>query len=364
MVRLTSLAAPPARGGPEYAQGLREAIVAAVRYTIEGIAQAERELPPVPEPVLAQARRALRTGVGLDTVLRRCLAGHALLNDFVVEEAEGRVTPAELTRAMRGLASALDCLLAAVTAAYRLEQNHCRRTREDRRAELVDRLLVGEPLDASELAYGLDAHHLGMLACGAKAAEALSPLATSLEARLLAVRRDQEEVWAWLGTRAPLDPDEVRRLAAATLPSHGALALGEPGQGRQGWRLTHRQARAAFSLARNGPEPCVRYAEVALLAAVLRDDLLTTSLRRLYLKPLEGGRDGGAVLRETLRAYFAAGLNGASAAKALGVSRQTVSHRLQAAEECIGRPLLTSRLELDTILRLAEREDDLNPVPA
>ena len=41
-----------------------------------------------------------------------------------------------------------------------------------------------------------------------------------------------------------------------------------------------------------GPEPFVRYVDVALLAAVLQDDLLATSLRKLYLEPLEAERDG------------------------------------------------------------------------
>ena len=50
----------------------------------------------------------------------------------------------------------------------------------------------------------------------------------------------------------------------------------------------------------------VRYVDVALQAAIVRDDLLATSLRQIYLAPLEKARDGGEVARETLRAYFAA----------------------------------------------------------
>ena len=83
----------------------------------------------------------------------------------------------------------------------------------------------------------------------------------------------------------------------------------------------------------------VRYADVALIASALHDDLLVTSLRKLYLEPLEAERDGGEVLRETLRAYFGAGRNAASAAAVLGVSRQAVNGRLQAVEQSLGQSL-------------------------
>ena len=33
---------------------------------------------------------------------------------------------------------------------------------------------------------------------------------------------------------------------------------------------------------------------------MLQDELLATSLRKIYLTPLEAGRDGGEVARETL----------------------------------------------------------------
>jgi DNA-binding PucR family transcriptional regulator len=96
----------------------------------------------------------------------------------------------------------------------------------------------------------------------------------------------------------------------------------------------------------------VRYRDVALLAAAHRDELLRSSLQHLFLVPLSADRDGGAALRVTLEAYFAAGRNAASAAMALGVSRQTVNSRLRAAEERLGCPLESCAAELKTALRL------------
>jgi DNA-binding PucR family transcriptional regulator len=102
------------------------------------------------------------------------------------------------------------------------------------------------------------------------------------------------------------------------------------------------------------PHTVVRYADVALLAAMLQDDLLADSLRQLYLTPLEDERDGGAALRETLRAYLATGSSISSAAMKLKVNRRTVRNRLVKVEEKVGRPLHTALADLETALRLQE----------
>jgi hypothetical protein len=103
-----------------------------------------------------------------------------------------------------------------------------------------------------------------------------------------------------------------------------------------------------------GPSGLVRYGDVALLASMLCDDLLSTSLRQLYLDPLKGERDGGKVARKTLRAYFSARRNVSSTAAALGVSRRTIGNRLHAIEERLGRELDSSAAELEAVLRLEE----------
>jgi DNA-binding PucR family transcriptional regulator len=102
------------------------------------------------------------------------------------------------------------------------------------------------------------------------------------------------------------------------------------------------------------PGKPVRYADVALLSSMVQDDLLSASLRELYLLPLDDERGGGVTLRETLRAYFAAGRNGASAAAALNVSRQTITNRLQTVEARVGRSLVDCATTIEVALRLDE----------
>jgi DNA-binding PucR family transcriptional regulator len=104
------------------------------------------------------------------------------------------------------------------------------------------------------------------------------------------------------------------------------------------------------------PQRLTRARDAILLAAVLRDDGLARSLAQTYLEPLEGHGDSGTVLRETLRAYFSAGLNAATAAAALEVDRHTVQRRLRKVEEALGRLLPECHAELVVALGLEELE--------
>ena len=194
---------------------------------------------------------------------------------------------------------------------------------------------------------------MGVIAVGKGAPEALRELASALDCHLLFVRRGEETAWAWLAARRELDRAKLDHLLAQPLPPGATLTIGEPADGIDGWRLTHRQARSALPFALGStPRGVVRYADVALVAGILQDDVLVASLRQLYLVPLAGERDGGAVLRETLRAYFAAGRNTSSAASALGVTRHTIGNRLRAVEQRIARNLDVCAVEMELVLRL------------
>jgi DNA-binding PucR family transcriptional regulator len=175
-------------------------------------------------------------------------------------------------------------------------------------------------------------------------------LATTLDRRLLAVRREEEPIWAcWLGGRRQLTAQKALRALSGVASDGVFVTLGEPGEGLSGWRHSHLQAKAALPVAeRRG----LLYADVALLASILRDDLIASSLRQLYLAPLEQTRDGGKVARKTLRAYFTAERNISSTAAALGVDRRTVRNRIRAIDELLGRPLKDSAADLEIALRL------------
>jgi sugar diacid utilization regulator len=226
------------------------------------------------------------------------------------------------------------------------------------RAERVEKLLSGELLDSSGLAYDFNLHHVALVASGSEATEAVGDLASATGPAHLVVARGEKQVWGWVGKGERFSPEELEALASDSRDairrrdSGTRLAIGEPGQGLAGWRLSHHQAKAALAVAQLGPDPVVRYADVAMLATILKDELLMSSLQHLYLEPLDGGRDGGEELRRTLRAYFEADRNVSAAAAAVGVTRQAVARRLRSAEERLGRPIGALGADLEIALRL------------
>ncbi len=361
LTRIHAISDPAETEDPQYVEGLRAALVAALDYGLAAIELGEERCPPPPPALLVQARMAARAGVSLDTVLRRYFAGYALLGDFLIEEVEAMgLKGAELKRLLRTQAVLFERLLAAVGEEHGREAKPGPDTAEKRRREQIRRLLSGELVDTSVLAYDFEGHHLGLIAQGPGAWDAVRELAGSLDRSLLPSRSDGGAVWGWLGGGRPISPEEVERLAPSAIwPAGTVLALGEPGHGLEGWRLTHRQAAAALPIALRSPASPVWYADVALVASMLQDDLLSTSLRQRYLDPISRGGDGDERLPETLRAYFAADHNVSSTAASLGVKRHTVSNRIRMVEKRLNRPLSCCRAELETILRLDGLEDKL-----
>lgn len=353
--RVYSISDPREVPDPAYLEGLNAALAAAVGHRIDVLEASERHPPPVPPVLLMQARLDARDGVSLDTVLRRYFAGNALFGDFLAEEAErAGIANSALRRLLAAQATLFDRLLAAVSAEHAREGASRPTNPVERRRECVKALLAGELVDRTGLGYDLDAHHVALMAKGETAREPVGELAQRLGLRLLAVCREEEAMWAcWLGGRRPLSSERVLRELGQISPEGPLITVGEPAEGLSGWRFSHRQAKAAIPIAERLGRSPLRYADVVLLASIVRDDLLTVSLQRLYLAPLERSRDRGKVARETLRAYFEAERNVSSTAAALGVDRRTVTNRIRAIEDLLGRPVRSCATDLETALRLA-----------
>jgi PucR C-terminal helix-turn-helix domain/GGDEF-like domain len=358
LTRIRSISDSAENPDSEYSDGLPTVVSAAIEYGIAAVERSEDRPLPIPTVLLSQARLAARHGVELETVLRRYLAGYTLLGDFLIEESErgGQLKGDSLKRLLRVQAAVLDRLISAVSEEYAREAKARPGSTEQRLAARVKQLLAGELVDTSELAYDFEAWHLGFVASGPAAAETLGGIAKSLGRRPLLIRHEESAAWGWLGFRGRPDQEEVAALASRAFPVGVTSAIGEPGEGIAGWRLTHRQARAALPIALRSGKAFVRYSEVALVASMFRDDLLVTSLREIYLLPLTQERDGGRVARATLGAYFAAQRNVSSAAAMLGVSRQAVARRLRVVEERIGYPLSSCAADMEAALRLGGEE--------
>jgi hypothetical protein len=347
----------------EFIEGQRAAVTAAVDYGIEAVEFGEAHCREVPAVFHAQARLTARSAVSLDMMMRRYFAGYVLLGDFLMREADRcSLDGSALQCIMRDTAAVFDRLISTVSEEYQREARSLLSSPDERLAARVRALLRGELLEAADIDYEFEAWHLGIVATGHEKLGAVRHLAKALDRRLLWIQSDDGVYWAWLGGQAPFQSDDLESAISSLGTASFCLALGEPARGLTGWRLTHRQARAVLPIARRHGKPCFRYADGALLASLLQDELLATSLQERYLSPLASDRDGGEALRETLRAYFAADRNASSAAAALGVSRQTIANRLRTVEERVGRLLTSSGAEIEAALRLHDLESGARQV--
>jgi hypothetical protein len=356
--RVRQLTDPAEGDDPEYRAGLRATVAEGVDYALLGIERGEEWEGQIPEAAAIQARRAARSGVRLDAVLRRYAAGDRLVGEFILDEASQLPNEA-MRQLLRSLGPHVDRIMAAVAAEYMDELERIRRSPAQRIAERVQRLLAADsPVDAAGLDYELDAWHMGLVLTGSRPDVAARTLAAGLNRQPLVVSQGDDGAWAWLGGRRPLAVVEVERYHSAGVLGDVSLAVGEPRQGFEGWRLTHYEARAAQQVMLRRPQPFIQASEVVLLAAVLSDEMLAKSLRETYLAPLDEHGDSGLGLRETLRAYSNAGFNAATAAAALEVDRHTVQRRLRKVEEALGRLLHTCHAELEVALLLEELNEE------
>jgi hypothetical protein len=338
--------------------GILPAIRAVVAYRLAAIehgAVANEQLPPEVEQ---QARRAASVGVKEDTILRRYVAEHTRLSQFIAQEAESLQIPSDdpvLHRVQAIQDTLLERLRVGVEQAYGQERGRAGGGSLDQhRMHAVWALLDQDTAGSNEvdgLDYRLAAYHLALVAAGPDAPATLSLLETTRS--VLLVAPDRDTACAWIGGQHEPTPAEIQA-TLATLPS-GRLrvGVGEPAHGTDGWRRSHRQAQEALQVAECAQQPStIRFSDVILLTPWLRDPVRARELIELCLSPLDSKRDGGARARQTLQAYFGSGRNLTAAAQRLGVDRRTVSYRLRSIEDSLGRPLDTRAAELEVALRI------------
>lgn len=333
---------------------------------------------PLSATAAAEVRAAAALGIPLGELLRVCRIGHHLLLDDAIAAAHAAIGDRDLLVAVvratsDWLFSWFDWLTQRETAAYERERDLLVRDHARRRGQLVRALLDGEAVGAGALGYPLDQRHLAVVAWGEHAERSLCELRDALGGglALIDVAGTGATAWGWLGGAA-IGARELRAVRAFRPPPGTWLAVGEPGDGAEGFRASHRQAQSAYRIARGAPAPAgsasaggaagragaappapvTLHADVALLALTLQDPALARAFVARELGPLAVGDERVAVLRDTLAAYFAAGQNAASAAAALGVHNRTVLYRLRSIEERLGHPIAARREELAVALRL------------
>ncbi len=342
----------------EYERGRAAAIVATIEYSLDAIERGG-EWGEMPQALAAHARRAARIGMRPGVLVRRYLAGHGRFMDFIREEIE-RTGYADheavLEHLRENYGSLLDHIVASVEDEYERESEHLACSPEHRCAKLVRRLIVEDvdPAELKELNYEVGSRwHLGVIAVGAESAETLRRLGAAPGRKLLSVAGDDDEtVWAWLGSKTKLSVAEFKCLLSTSGCRHATLAIGDPGNGLEGWRQTHDEAQLALLIARHKPQEVTRCADVLPVVATMQNNAMIRIYGAVYLQPLNSLHGCGLPARKSLLADFKHGRNASSAGKAIGLTRRTVENHLGDVRKALGDLLDLTALEI--ALRLEE----------
>jgi hypothetical protein len=311
-----------------------------------------------------QARRAARLGVGVETVIHRVALGERMVHAFATREA-GDLPARELNLVFDSLGPAIDRLMRALTEAHQQERERLESGPEGRRLHLIERLLAGGQPDRNAeatLNYPLRGWHLSLIGTGAGGEDALRNLAEDLGCSLLLFHPGAVSASGWLGGgQRRINFTDLRCQPALHPDGDCSFVVGEPGEGLDGWRRTHEQAKVALLTQRSRSSGLTRAADVLPEAILSQDRTVARLLVSTYLSALSDLRENGGVARKTLRAYLGHGRSISATAAALDVARGTVENRLQEIERATGTPLSHEQM---TRLELALRvEDELGPQP-
>jgi hypothetical protein len=320
----------------------------------------DRRLPAeCPQEVTDSARLAVATGFPLWACVQAYRTGHAIQWDAWSDAVEAqRLDRADRRALLRAGSEYMFAYADRCSRWIEVEYTRARdreiRSEEQLRIQLVRDLLDGHHADASTLGYPLDAWHIAAIGTGRDTEDALQQLAGTLKAQLLIVAADAFTWWAWLDVTQTHRPRTHRQLPSLTLPSGSTLALGEPGEGRDGFRQSHQEAQYAALIGARRCESVTRYGDVALESLGLANPERARAFVTRELGPLSNDDRRSRILRETLIAYFATAQRGSSAALVLGVHERTVGNRLRAIDQMIGHSVVSRRAEIETALRINE----------
>jgi PucR C-terminal helix-turn-helix domain/GGDEF-like domain len=345
------------------------ALVHVIGYQIDSH---QADAPPA---AIAYARRLAQRGVPVGDLLRAYRVGQGCFMQWCYRELAGEASdlPTALAAAMQlseNTFEYIDRVSERVLDAYVRERDEWVRSTVAVRTAQVRSLLAGGPIEVTRvepaLGYRLRQHHLGMVAWVEEASRTEGTLVElermagrladhmSRGARALFVSRDESSAFIWM----PLGSERAVRADAFDVLPQGPddavrLAVGEPAEGPEGFRVTIREALRAHAVALiAGPvaPPVIRFAEVAPVALLAEDIGAARGWVSRALGPLAADDDQSARLRETLHVFLSTGGSYQETAERLSLHKNTVFYRVRKAQEVRGRKLADDRFVVELAL--------------
>jgi sugar diacid utilization regulator len=134
----------------------------------------------------------------------------------------------------------------------------------------------------------------------------------------------------------------------------GQVAFGEPAAGIAGFAASHHQALEARAVAGATNQDAVRFADLRLLVALLRDSDLAKGFIERELGELDDPGERMGELRKTLRAYLEHGQSVSATAAVRSRDRKTIERQLRSAELLIHHRVSDRCDDLLVALRIAD----------
>lgn len=370
------VAAPVLAENPEVAADpvLTRLLRASIRAHWLAFLASLREPPREVQLVQAAAELAAelaRRGYDSTLLFRIYRVAQQAVWDYATTLAEDglakEIDPAQVVVFFWSRASAwLDASIEASVGIFQTERERMRKGAAAQRLEAVRTILAGQAGDTRELSALLGGHPLSGFNTAvvlhtedhdaiADLGAAANHLAQQVNARTLAVDPGGRDLWCWLATRSAPDL-AVLHTAAGWLEEHGiTMAAGLPGEGLEGFRLSHQEAKAAqglaFQLSSQGP--VVLFGEVELLTLVSASPDAARRFATRTLGALADPAETPTRLRQTLHALLSTG-SVDEAAKRLSVHKNTVRYRVSQAEDLLGRRAFDAPTEVELALRYYE----------
>lgn len=353
---------------------LRPGLDASVRGNWKGfLAVVSREHIEVNSPpqVREWARTLARRGFELPVLLSSYRIAQRATWDFINEVLDQQVSDPALRSAVlvkfwSHAAQWMDTTVESLTALFTEEQQQWRRSPAARQAVIVQAVLSGSADDvdraSAELAYPLSQSHIAFTVhCDpsvleTEATRKLDCATRTLRAwlaggQLLTVPSGAHSAWGW--TALPRGADPEVGSSPPSLPQGVRAAVGNCGPGLQGFRISHCEAVAAFSVA--GTDASItRFCDVdiaCLVAGMLGEEARSAFVGR-ELGTLADADETARRLRETLRAYLASGCDVAGTAERFSLHPNGLRYRIRQAEKRIGHSIQQRRGHLEVALEI------------
>jgi hypothetical protein len=364
----------PEAGGDAELRGLTlgscssnlEAALSMFRHGID-VAAAE-----APVTALEHARAMASRGHSVDVMLRFYRLGHEYfteklsdwLTDWIDDPTVALRTFIDLERFGFQYIDRISSLVAAeYVAELDRRQNQARAERDD----VVRALLAGERVDTARaervLSHRLTGRQVGFVCWADDRGVDLDRVAQQVGRYLgvshsLVVADGPLAVWGWASITADVRTslrDMATELAGESEDVH--IAVGSPHPGGAGFRTSHLEAlrtRRVIELSGRAAPSITEFRDVALVDAISRDLDAAKAFVAAQLGDLARDDAKERSERATLLAVLDAQGSLTTAARTLGIHKNTVLQRVRRAEERRGRPATIEVAELHAALLLCD----------